>query len=188
MKKILLSVAASILLLGTLTAVASAATNSLIGKKVQNVIEFTVNGKPVKDAVVIDGTTYVPARSFSEAAGYSIAIEGGKVNMTGTETVTRTEEEVVAEIKIKNQLNILQNNVSFWKASLVGPEETAAQARKSIEEANSWNAAVDDDLIKMSTSSAEEKLKKAQAEIAELQAKIDAAEAEIAELQKQLNK
>ncbi|MGG6309993.1 hypothetical protein [Paenibacillus macerans] len=186
MKKILISAVVSLLLLGTLTAIASAATNSLIGKKVQNVIEFTVNGKPVKDAVIIDGTTYVPARSFSEAAGYSIAIEGGKVNMTGTET--QSEDAIVKELQAKSRISTLQYNISVWQATIEGNNELVKQAQSAIEEAEKWNATVDDELIKMSTSSAEEKLKKAQAEIAEYQAKIDAANAEIAELQAQLSK
>lgn len=187
MKKIIYSFVATLLLISCMAFGVSAATNSLIGKKVQNVVSVKVNDRQVKDAVVIDGTTYVPVRSFSEASGYSIKFGKGEVLLTTPETINRTEEEVVNEIKIKNQLNILRNNVSFWKASLVGEEETATQARKSIKEANEWNASKADDVPKMSTSGAQEKLNKAEAAIADLQAKIEAAEAEIKQLEAQLN-
>lgn len=198
MKKILFSAAVSLLLLGTLTAIASAATNSLIGKKVQSAIEFTVNGKPVKDAVIIDGTTYVPARSFSEAAGYSIAIEGGTVKMIGTETQvedasdteavteTRSEDDITTELRTKHEIRTLQNNISTWQIMIDGNSETAKQAQDAINKAEEWNATKGDDVIKMSTKGAEDKLAKAQAEIAELQAKIDAAEEEIKLLEAQL--
>lgn len=188
MKKLVYSSVAALFVLGSLTVGVSAATNSLIGKKVQAVISVKVDGKQVKDAIVIDGTTYAPVRSFSEASGYSVKIGKGEVLLTSPETINRTEEEVVAEIKIKNQLNVLQNNVVFWKASLVGYEETAAQARKSIEDANVWNANRADDVPELDSTSAQKKLSEAEAAIADLQSKIEAAEAEIKQLEAQLNK
>lgn len=183
MKKLLYVSVIGILLLTTLTAVASAATSALIGKKVQNVIAFTIDGKPVKDAVIIDGTTYVPARSFSEATGYSIAIEGGTVKMTGIQE----DEVIVKEIQAKSRIGTLQYNISVWQATIDGNKETVLQAQKSIEEMNDWNSKAGPNDPKMDTSAAEEKLRKANASIAETQAKIDAANAEIAELQAQID-
>lgn len=182
MKKLVYSSIATLLIIGAMAAGVSAATSSLIGKKVQNVVTVTVNGKTVKDAVVIDGTTYAPVRSFSEAAGYSISINKGGVNLN-----SQTEAEIIEHIQTDHRLSTLRKSVTMWKASLVGYEETAAQARKSIEEANVWNATKPGDVPTMSTTGAQTKLDEAEAAIADLQSKIDAAEAEIKELEVQLN-
>lgn len=183
MKKIMYSVIASILLLGTLTAVASAATNSLIGKKVQSVVSFVVDGKSVKDAIIIDGTTYVPARSFSEAAGYSIAIEGGTVKMTATQE----EEAIVKEIQATSRIGTLQYNILVWTTQLSGEKEAAELARKSIEKIDALNANSSAEAPKVDDTIVKEKLANAEAAIAELEAKITAAEAEIAELQAKID-
>ncbi|AZS17381.1 hypothetical protein [Paenibacillus lutimineralis] len=184
MKKIVYSAIVGALLLGSLTAVASAATNSLIGKKVQNVIGVTVNGKSVKDAVIIDGTTYAPVRSFSEAAGYSLTIEGGTVKMASSDT--QSEDPIAKELQTKYKIDTLQRNISTWKVMIEGHNETVKQSESFIAETKAWNEKAGKDDPKLDTSGAEEKLKKAQADIAELQAKIDAANAEIEQLQAEL--
>jgi len=47
---------------------------SLIGKVVKNEAVVKVNGKEVeKKAVVIDGSSFLPVRAFSDATGYSIS-------------------------------------------------------------------------------------------------------------------
>ncbi|WP_410770964.1 hypothetical protein [Fontibacillus sp. BL9] len=186
MKKIVYSSIISLLLLGSLAVGVSAATNSLIGKKVQSVVSVKVDGKQVKDAVVIDGTTYAPVRSFSEASGYSVKVGKGEVILTAPETINRTEDEVVRELKIENQISILRGSITFWKASLVGYEETAAQARKSIEEAIDWNATKPADAPTMTTTGSQTKLIEAETAIDDLQAKIKAAEAEIKQLEAQI--
>lgn len=165
-------------LIGTTGAVADSI--SLIGKKVQAVVSFEVNGKQVKDAVIINGVTYVPARSFSEAAGYSVAIEGGKVKMSSG------DDKISETLNNKWRISVLQQNVATWETEIEGYEEEVKQAETAIEEAETLNAKTSD-LTKIDTSGVEEKLRKANASIAETQAKIDAANAEITELQAQIN-
>ncbi|MFD1268851.1 hypothetical protein ACFQ3Y_15710 [Paenibacillus motobuensis] len=184
MKKKISVIIIGTLLLGSLAAVASAATNTLVGKKVQSVIAVTVNGKAVKDAIVIDGTTYAPVRSFSEAAGYSLNIEGGTVKLTDS---AKTEDQVVDQIKTDTRINTLQRDILIWQASIEGKQETVKQAESAIAEMSAWNEKAGKDDPKMDASGAKEKLAKAQAEIAELQAKITVAEAEIAKLQAQID-
>lgn len=182
MKKVIYSAIASLLVLGSLTASVYAGTNSLIGKKVQSVISVTVNGKQVKDAIVIDGTTYAPVRSFSEAAGYSIAFDKGGVNLK-----SQTEAEIINQILTDNKLSTLRKSVTMWSAQLEGEQEVAAQARASLQKLDGWNASSPDDVPKLDKSDAQEKLNKAEATIADLQSKITAAEAEIRDLEAQLN-
>lgn len=183
MKKIIYSTIAGFVLLGSLTVSVYAGTNSLIGKKVQSVISVKVDGKTVKDAIVIDGTTYAPVRSFSEAAGYSITFDKGGVNLSN-----QTEAEILEHIQTDNRLSTLRKNVIMWNASLVGYEETASRARKSIEEVNVWNSTKADDVPRLDSTGAQSELANAEAAIADLQSKIDAAEAEIKQLETQLNK
>lgn len=183
MKKLLYSAIAGLAILASLTVSVYAAPNSLIGKKVQSVISVSVNGKVVKDAIVIDGTTYAPVRSFSEAAGYTVTFERGGVNLNN-----QTEAEILEYIQLDNRLSTLRKSISMWKASLVGYEETVNRTRKSIEEVNVWNSTKADDVPKLDSTYAQNELKDAEAAIADLQSKIDAAEAEIKQLEAQLNK
>lgn len=187
MKKYVYSSAIALLLVGLVSASVSAAAASMVGKKVQSVISVFVNGEKIKDAVVIEGTTYVPVRSFSETTGYSINIKGGDVLLTAPESINRTEEDVVAEIKAKNRLDILQNDVTFWKSQLSGEKEAAELARKSIEKIDALNANSSAEAPKVDDAIVKEKLANAEAAISELEAKITAAEAEIAELQAKID-
>ncbi|MGG6309772.1 stalk domain-containing protein [Paenibacillus macerans] len=159
---------------------AGADSVSLIGKKVQAVVSFEVNGKAVKDAVIINGVTYVPARSFSEAAGYSVAIEGGKVKMFSS------DDKIAETLNNKWRISVLQQNIVTLETEIEGYKEEVKQAETAIKEAEALNAKTSE-LTKIDTSGVEEKLRKAKASIAETQAKIDAANAEIAELQAKID-
>lgn len=153
---------------------------SLIGKKVQAVVSFEVNGKPVKDAVIINGVTYVPARSFSEAVGYTVAVEGGKVKMSSN------DDKIGETLNYKWRISVLQQNITTWNTEIEGFKEEVKQAENAIKEAEELNSKTSD-LTKIDTSGVEEKLRKANAAIAETQVKIDAANAEIAELQAKID-
>ncbi len=187
MKKIVYSSIAILLIIGSLAAGVSAATSSLIGKKVQAVVSVKVDGKQVKEAVIIYVITYAPVRSFSEASGYSVQVGKGEVLLTSPGTINRTEEEVVRALKIENQISILRGNITFWKSSLVGHEETVTRTRKSIEEVNVWNSTKANDVPKLDSTYAQNELKVAESAIADLEAKIETAEAEIKQLEAQLS-
>ncbi|KAF9142796.1 hypothetical protein BGX30_002164 [Mortierella sp. GBA39] len=54
-----------------------AAGNGLLGAKVQGLFSVEVNGKKINDAVVINGSTYIPVRSLSESIGAGLSVSGG---------------------------------------------------------------------------------------------------------------
>lgn len=178
MKKIVYTSLICLLLLGSLTAVASAATNTLIGKKVQAVLAVTVDGKAVKDAVVIDGVTYAPVRSFSEAAGYSLDIKGGAVNLT------THEEQVVSEIKVNYRIQTLTSLIKQYELSISTNNEIIKDAQANIDRLTELSKT--NDMPFLDLTSETKKVEDLKAEIAELQKQIDAANAEIAQLQEQL--
>lgn len=183
MKKVIYSVLTGTLLFGSVAAVSYAAANSLIGKKVQGVKAVTVNGKAVKDAVVIDGTTYAPVRSFSEAAGYALNIEGGAVKLTTTETVT-DEDQIVSELKIKDQIQTLQFNIKQYQSNIDADNEVIKQVQASIDHLTELSKT--NDIPFFDLSAEKQKIEDKKAEIADLQKKIDFANAEIAQLEAQL--
>lgn len=77
MKKVISGVLAVTLLLGSTTVMA--ASSGLLGQKVQGLFSVEQNGTKIADAVVINGSTYVPVRAIAEATGTSIKVEGKKI-------------------------------------------------------------------------------------------------------------
>ncbi|MEC0241969.1 hypothetical protein P4H66_19385 [Paenibacillus dokdonensis] len=183
MKKIIYSALVSALLFGSVAAVSYAATSGLIGKKVQGIITVSVNGKAVKDAVVIDGTTYAPVRSFSEAAGYALNIEGGTVKLSNP-TQESSEDQIVSELKIKDRIQTLQTMVKQYQLTIDTDNEIITQTQASID--NLTALSKQNDIPFLDLSASKKKVEDAKAEITDLQKKIDAANAEITGLQDQL--
>jgi hypothetical protein len=90
MKKLLTGVLAGTLLLTGVTAFA--ATNSLVGQKVQGLFTVEQNGEKIADAVIINGTAYAPVRAVSEAAGVDLKVEGKKIIMSDSSEPTVTPD------------------------------------------------------------------------------------------------
>ncbi|MFD1910151.1 hypothetical protein ACFSQ7_48645 [Paenibacillus rhizoplanae] len=60
---------------------------------------FTVeqNGKKIADAVIINGSAYVPVRAMSEATGTGLAVEGKTITMESKATAIAETGTTVAE-------------------------------------------------------------------------------------------
>lgn len=74
-----------------------AATKSpMIGKRVDGVASVIVNGKKLeKDAILIEGTSYLPVRAMTEAIGGKIiSANGGEIQLA---TTTTTSQEVITD-------------------------------------------------------------------------------------------
>jgi len=190
MKKAIYSSILAIVLLSSLTATAIAATSSLVGKKVQSVVPVELNGKAIKDAVVIDGVTYAPVRSLSDASGYVLSVEGGKVKMTtksGTippSEVTTTQQDptvnaaVLARIQfLKNEINSTTDNIRIMESESI----VMLESKIAIQLAYT----VDVDAHKSLAASIQKNLDEERAQVSELRKKITAANAEIAQLESQ---
>lgn len=185
MKKTLYTAIASVLLLSSLTAVAAAASSGLIGKKVQGLMSVELNGKPVKDAIIIDGTTYAPVRSLSDAAGFNLAIEGGKVKVT-------TEKALVSEAGIEESDAAIREKIYQLGESIktntenikIAQNGSIADYKKKIEMEKAYTTDVE--AHKLMIDGLQKNLDDQLAYVADLQSKIDAANVEITSLQAQL--
>lgn len=151
----------SYLLVGLLTgmalmvgATAFGATNGMIGKSVQGEMTVTFNSEPLDTAVIIDGKSYLPMRSISEAAGLAVSATGNNVDLKNEEVANvpitkRTKEEQLAalnkviegtnrmiakqELTLKDpngltaeQIEVVKKNLAEWKSRLV--EQNAQKA------------------------------------------------------------
>lgn len=181
MKKLIGTTIAAVILLSSLTAVAAAASTGLIGKKVQALIPVELNGKVVKDAVIIDGTTYAPVRSLSDAAGFDLSIEGGKVKVT---TGATTDDSISKNLNVKYQIQVLQNQIEWNKELIKNTEQSIADFKNKIETEKAYTTDVD--AHKLMIEGLQKNLDDQLAYVADLQKKIDAANAEIAQLESQL--
>lgn len=183
MKKLIYSSVIAIMAVASVTAVASAAGSSLIGKKVQRVISLAVDGKAVKDAVIIDGVTYAPVRSLSDAAGYTLKVEGGSVELTtGTTDVTKENDQAPA---IREQIYKLGEQVKWYQTDIkIASEEVIPPLEEQLKKEKAYTT--DLDAHAQIIEGVEKKLEEERARVADLQSKVDAANAEIAKLQEQL--
>jgi len=101
------------LLISTASVVGASGVKSMIGKKVTAEATIFVNGESVSDAIILDGTTYVPARELVEAMDSKIKYtapteKGGKavIDITKPNGVPLISDDVRAEL-INEQLQTL---------------------------------------------------------------------------------
>jgi len=179
MKKVIYSALAGALLFGSLAAVSYAATSGLIGKKVQGVVAVSVNGKSVKDAVVIDGTTYAPVRSFSEAAGYTLNVEGGAVKLTSPQG-GENAEFLTRQIEVyKQQIGYRQSQITSIKDEVIKPSQEYLDKMNELSKTDDVSF-LDLSGVKKKIEDGNAQISTLQSEIDDYQKKIDAANEEIA--------
>ncbi|WP_178023011.1 hypothetical protein [uncultured Paenibacillus sp.] len=152
---------------------------SLIGARVSGLFSVEVNGKMISDAIVVNGSTYVPVRSLTEAAGFDLSVTGKKV-------VIKTDED----IKMEGRINELKSNLEGLNSEKQITQTSIDDTNKKIQQLME-NPLYDELSVDRKSSDAYKSLSaelaKYQAQLAETQAKIDAANAEIAELQAQID-
>lgn len=87
---------------------------NMIGKVCEGVFAVQVDGvKLDKDAVVIDGTTYLPVRSFGEALGYDVTFDTDM----GVKMVKKTDPEKQKKLeiaKIERAIKSDKNNLDYY--------------------------------------------------------------------------
>jgi peptidoglycan hydrolase CwlO-like protein len=191
MKKFISGLVVGVLLFASTTVFADSA-KSLLGKKVQGTFDVSFNGHQIGSAPVIDGSTYLPVRSISEAAGINISVEGKRIELTTTDeivpTVTdaetdaknRSNAEISAQIGLlKNKIQTYESNIKIERDEVLTPlEEKLKELETAPQTGNSRQA----------ITNIEKKIADSNANITKMQAEIDAAEAEIKQLEEQLNK
>lgn len=182
MKKIAL-VATLVLALGAGATAVYATTASLVGARVQGMFSVEVDGEKISDAVVINGSTYVPLRSLSDNLGLGLGVEGKKVVI---KTEANTEED---KIRIQGRISDITSNINAYEYQLSLLETFIADTNTKLEEIKN-NPLYDELKVDRESSDAYKSLSATladyNAQVTELKTKIAAADAEIAQLQSQI--
>lgn len=123
-KKISFLVILTIVLLATQV---SADTISQIGKKVSGESSVYLNGNKLENAIIVDGTSYAPLRSVSEAYGNEISFEKTKEgNVIKMDTPELTKEEI-------EQVKELNWAKAKLEAAIQGAKNTIEWANQNID-------------------------------------------------------
>jgi hypothetical protein len=83
---------------------------SLIGKSVQGSFPVTIEGRSLdKQAIVIDGTSYLPVKSFGDAVGYDAKFNASSgITLNKKTTVTEsTYDAIIVTQEINRQKRII---------------------------------------------------------------------------------
>lgn len=148
MKKLLTCVLAGTLLLTGVTAFA--ASNSLVGQKVQGLFTIEQDGAKISDAVIINGTAYAPVRAVSEAAGVDLKVEGKKIIMsesveptptptpsatavTNRPTISEEQAKENKKISLTGKLATLSGKIAMAEAQLKDKPDNAELQQKVID-------------------------------------------------------
>lgn len=77
---------------------AHAEVSSLVGRVIEGVFPVTYNAAPIGEALVLDGTTYLPVRKLGEAMGLNVSFDAD-LGVSLTKSVTETTYDVPQEVK-----------------------------------------------------------------------------------------
>ncbi|AIQ19520.1 hypothetical protein H70357_24490 [Paenibacillus sp. FSL H7-0357] len=91
---------------------------SLIGQTVQETAVVSLDGKEIGSAVIINGTSYAPVRTVSEASGLNVDYEKGVVKMKTKAKQYSTDE--------------LQKEIDKYATLITSTEEGIKRANESI--------------------------------------------------------
>ncbi|MFR9710733.1 hypothetical protein ACL02P_15295 [Paenibacillus sp. MB22_1] len=153
----------------------------ILGAKVTGV--YTVkkaNGAKVAEGAILNGSTYVPVRAISEAAGIPLTVDTkGKVIVMG-EGTSATSNVQVDELNIKKsavsrEIQSLQGMVILYETDIIPRAQEAAKNTKGTESEATYQSRLDERT---------KELEKYKSDLAEAQKQLAEIEAQIAEFQK----
>jgi len=132
MKKFISGVLCGALLFASVSVSADAIKNVLVGKKVDGVISVSVDEKVIdKDAITIEGVSYVPTRALTEAMGGRVsAVSKERIDLvTKDESIKKeTTPSVVVEDKRSEAIFTLEDSIRVKQRELneaTSPEDQA---------------------------------------------------------------
>ncbi|RXZ83367.1 hypothetical protein EBB07_06015 [Paenibacillaceae bacterium] len=162
MKKFISGIVVGAMIFTGISVSAAEIKSKLIGKKVQATMIVTIDGKLVdKDAIVINGASYLPVRAITDAIeGKIISVKDGKIelvtndlakidenarkgaeeaeqlqaeaNKVANEANKKEEEKIKNDSKI-NRINTLIESIKNNKSYLKAVKEELASIEKKIE-------------------------------------------------------
>lgn len=135
MKKKIIGIVAAALLLGS--SIGYAANSSLIGAKVTGLFSVEQDGKKIADAVIINGSAYVPVRAMSEATGTGLAVEGKTITVESkataiAETGTTVAEPVTTRVLTETERETLRSKMVTGERAIAKYREVIAQTESEL--------------------------------------------------------
>lgn len=179
MKKFVSGVIVGALLFGGASVFADSV--SLIGQKVQGLFTVEKGGAKVADAIIINGSAYVPVRALSEATGTKLTIEGKKIIMGETATVMVTPNKSSAELKADREK--ISADITRLDNGIKDIEKNVLPGLRESSEILSTNGKVGE-RAKETLAQYETQLLKDKTELTALQAQLTEIDAKIAQLGK----
>ncbi|WP_274362765.1 hypothetical protein [Paenibacillus thermotolerans] len=126
MKKFISGLLVGILLCISSTVFAETVIVNFIGQKIQGQFPVTIDGELLENpAIVVNGTSFLPVRKFSEAAGYNVYFDAeGDIRLErdlskspmihGMDPVAKAEEEQMkANAEKKNQIETAKTKIKI---------------------------------------------------------------------------
>lgn len=105
-------------------------TESKVGKQITSEVDVYVNGVKVKNAMVIDNTSYLPVRSVAETLGAEVDFKGGVVLIDSEMEQLLLEKEERAK---KNQkLYSLKSEIEMIDIRIARNETTIEKINEKI--------------------------------------------------------
>jgi hypothetical protein len=113
-----------------------AANTSLLGAKVTGLFSVQQNGTKIADAVIINGSAYVPVRALSEATGTGLTVEGKTIIMESNAKVTVGDskvEMITKRVLTEDEKETLRSKLDVGESALIKYREVIAQTETEIE-------------------------------------------------------
>lgn len=151
----------------------------ILGAKVTGV--YTVKkatGEKVADGAILNGSTYVPVRAISEAAGIPLTVDTkGKVIVMGSDLQTDEKLYVLQSKRalLLEDIKEYQGGINLYETDIIPRAQEAAKNTKGTESEATYQSRLDDRT---------KELEKYKADLAEAQKQLAEIDAQIAELQK----
>ncbi len=135
MKKFVMGLIIGVVITATGTAFADDIA-ALVGKTIQGQFPVTVDGEKLEmPAIVVDGTSFLPVRSFGESVGYAVYFDTeGAIRLEKAAGLTVTQQAVVEDKLLQGNLALKQWKVEELQKKIAETERKLAEFKKFYDE------------------------------------------------------
>jgi nitrogenase molybdenum-iron protein alpha/beta subunit len=175
MKKKVVGIAVAALLFGS--SIGYAASSSVIGAKVTGLFTLQYSDKTkIADAVIINGSAYVPVRKMAEATGTELTVEGKTITLGDKANVIAEPGTTVAEPTASTLRVLTEEEKAVLRERLASSDAVIARYRVVIEQTKA----------EIATPKESSNITELQKFVVELESRITATEEIIADIKAQL--
>lgn len=153
------------------TTYAEEVTN-MVGHAVQGVFSVQIDGKKLeKDAIVIDGTTYFPVRSFGEAIGYDVSFDP-EMGVLMNKKVDHAKQEALENAKIERERRKTDYKIQIAKDGIQRNKKRIEEFERDLKVLQPSNEehAKEIEINKQEIEKAKAEIQRLEKELAELEA------------------